>query len=94
LAPRHRIRNGALSSVRGGARSLVRRHQLLRANGFSLQATAKTLEGKQHPDRDAQFRYINEQVRQFQVADEPVISVDSKKKEMLGQLPSAGREWE
>ncbi|MFC8835743.1 ISAzo13 family transposase [Streptomyces griseoincarnatus] len=67
--------------------------QLLRANGFSLQATAKTLEGKQHPDRDAQFRYINEQVKQFQVADEPVISVDSKKKEMLGQLPSAGREW-
>lgn len=67
--------------------------KLLRVSGFSLQGTAKTLEGKQHPDRDAQFRYINEQVKQFQVAGEPVISVDSKKKEMLGRLPNAGREW-
>lgn len=66
--------------------------RLLRSNGFSLQAHAKTLEGKQHPDRDAQFRYINEQVKQYQAAGEPVISVDTKKKEMLGQLPNAGRE--
>jgi hypothetical protein len=67
--------------------------RLLRENGFSLQGTAKTLEGAQHPDRDAQFRYINEQVKAHQAADEPVISVDAKKKEQLGRLPAAGREW-
>ena len=67
--------------------------RLLRDNGFSLQGTAKTLEGAQHPDRDAQFRYINEQVKAHQDAGEPVISVDAKKKEQLGQLPAAGREW-
>ena len=66
---------------------------LLRKNGFSLQATAKTLEGGQHPDRDAQFRYINEQVKEHQAAGEPVISVDAKKKEQIGQLPAPGREW-
>jgi transposase len=67
--------------------------RLLRDNGFSLQGTAKTLEGAQHPDRDAQFHYINEQVKAHQDAGEPVISVDAKKKEQLGQLPAAGREW-
>jgi transposase len=67
--------------------------QLLRENGFSLQGTAKALEGEQHPDRDAQFAYINEQVKDHQDAGEPVISVDAKKKEQLGQLPAAGREW-
>jgi hypothetical protein len=66
---------------------------LLRSSGFSLQGTAKTLEGKQHPDRDAQFAYINEQVKAHQAAGAPVISVDAKKKEQLGQLPAAGREW-
>ncbi|WP_026240430.1 ISAzo13 family transposase [Parafrankia discariae] len=71
--------------------STVRR--LLRAAGFSLQANSKTLEGKQHPDRDAQFRYLNDQVVKHQKAGEPVISVDAKKKEMLGQLPNPGREW-
>ena len=67
--------------------------RLLRAHGFSLQATAKTLEGKQHPNRNAQFAYINEQVKHHQAAGAPVISVDAKKKEQLGQLPAAGREW-
>ena len=67
--------------------------RLLREHGFSLQANAKTLEGKQHPDRDAQFRYINEQVRQHQAAGQPVISVDAKKKEHLGRLPNPGRQW-
>jgi Rhodopirellula transposase DDE domain len=67
--------------------------RLLRQNGFSLQGTVKTLEGDQHPDRDAQFRYINEQVKQYQAASEPVISVDAKKKEQLGRLPAPGREW-
>jgi hypothetical protein len=66
---------------------------VLRSNGFSLQGTAKTLEGEQHPDRDAQFAYINEQVKTHQAAGEPVVSVDAKKKEQLGQLPATGREW-
>jgi Rhodopirellula transposase DDE domain len=67
--------------------------RLLRAHGFSLQGTAKTLEGEQHPDRNAQFEYINEQVKDHQAGGAPVISVDAKKKEQLGQLPAAGREW-
>ncbi|MBT2481758.1 ISAzo13 family transposase [Streptomyces sp. ISL-94] len=67
--------------------------RLLKEHGFSLQGTAKTLEGDQHPDRDAQFRYINEQVKEHQAAGEPVISVDAKKKEQLGLLPRAGQEW-
>jgi transposase len=67
--------------------------RLLRESGFSLQGTAKTLEGKQHPDRDEQFAYINEQVKAHQAAGAPVISVDAKRKEQLGQLPAAGREW-
>ncbi|MFC4114259.1 ISAzo13 family transposase [Nonomuraea zeae] len=67
--------------------------RLLREAGFSLQGNAKTLEGKQHPDRDAQFRYINEQVKQHQAEGEPVISVDTKKREQLGRLPNPGREW-
>src|SRR5215471_13892169 len=56
---------------------------LLRGEGFSLQASAKTVEGRQHPDRDAQFRYISEQARAFQDAGDPVISVDTKKKELV-----------
>ena len=67
--------------------------RLLRLSGFSLQANAKTLEGAQHPDRDAQFSYINEQVKDHQASGEPVISVDTKKREQLGRLPMAGREW-
>jgi transposase len=78
---------------RGHAVSASTVGRLLREQGFSLQGTAKTLEGAQHPDRDAQFRYIYEQVKAQQADGEPVISVDAKKKEMLGQLPNAGREW-
>jgi hypothetical protein len=66
---------------------------LLRAEGFRLQANAKTLEGKQHPDRDAQFRYINGQVKGHQDAGDPVISVDAKKKEMVGEFGNPGRQW-
>ena len=66
---------------------------LLRAEGFSLQGNAKTLEGTRHPDRDAQFRYINEQVRAHQDSGDPVISVDTKKKELVGEFANAGREW-
>src|SRR5437773_8524013 len=68
-------------------------HQLLRSQGFSLQGSAKTIEGKQHPDRDGQFRYINEQARAHRVAGDPVISVDAKKKEQAGQYASPGRTW-
>ncbi len=67
--------------------------RLLRGAGFSLQANAKTLEGAQHPGRDAQFRYINGQVKDHRAGGEPVISVDTKKREQLGRLPMAGREW-
>ncbi|MFJ5838933.1 ISAzo13 family transposase [Streptomyces shenzhenensis] len=67
--------------------------RLLKHNGFSLQAQAKTLEGKQHPDRDVQFRYINGQAKQHLAEGEPVISVDTKKKEMVGRLPNPGRQW-
>ena len=67
--------------------------RLLRREGFSLQANVKTLEGAQHPDRDAQFRYLNEQVKDHQADGEPVVSVDTKKREQLGRLPMAGREW-
>lgn len=66
---------------------------LLHAEGFSLQGNAKVLEGAQHPDRDAQFRYINEQVKGHQCDKEPVVSVDAKKKEIIGEFKNAGREW-
>jgi hypothetical protein len=66
---------------------------LLRAEGFSLQGNAKTTEGAQHPDRDAQFRYISEQARACQVAGDPVISVDTKKKELVGDFANGGKEY-
>ena len=66
---------------------------LLRAEGFSLQGNAKTIEGQRHPDRDAQFRYINERVKAHQGTADPVISVDTKKKELVGEFKNAGREW-
>jgi hypothetical protein len=68
-------------------------HRLLQAEGFSLQGNAKTIEGRQHPDRDGQFRYISEQARAFAAAGDPVISVDAKKKEQVGQYASPGRSW-
>ena len=67
---------------------------LLREEGFSLQSNAKTLEGKQHPDRDAQFHHLNEQARDHQDDGAPVISVDTKKKELVGPFKNNGREWE
>src|SRR5262245_2844700 len=65
---------------------------LLREEGFSLQGNAKTIEGRRHPDRDAQFRYVNEQVKAHQAAADPVVSVDTKKKELIGEFANAGRE--
>jgi Rhodopirellula transposase DDE domain len=66
---------------------------LLREEGFSLQGNAKAIEGTRHPDRDAQFRYISEQARAHQDSGDPVISVDTKKKELAGEFKNAGREW-
>jgi len=66
---------------------------LLREMGYSLQANRKTREGTSHPDRDAQFRYINQQVKQALAAHEPAISVDTKKKEPVGDFKNGGREY-
>jgi hypothetical protein len=69
---------------------IVRR--LLREAGYSLQANTKTLEGAQHPERDAQFGYLNEQAQQHLARGNAVISVDTKKKELVGEFKNAGRE--
>jgi hypothetical protein len=66
---------------------------LLRTLDYSLQANRKTREGTSHPDRDAQFDYINAQVKQALARGEPAISVDTKKKELVGDFKNAGREW-
>jgi len=68
--------------------------KLLKQAGYSLQANSKTIEGGQHPDRDAQFDYLNTHVEGFQADGDPVISVDTKKKELVGNYKAAGREWE
>ena len=67
--------------------------RLLRGCGYSLQANHKTIEGKQHPDRDAQFRHISRRATAFQRAGQPVISVDTKKKEPLGKMKNSGRTY-
>jgi transposase len=67
--------------------------RLLKAAGYSLQSNRKTKEGKQHPDRNAQFEHINAQVLAFQDRGQPVISVDTKKKELVGNFKNPGREW-
>lgn len=67
--------------------------KLLRGLGYSLQANVKTREGAQHPDRDAQFRHINRVAQRAVRAGQPVISVDTKKKELVGDFHNAGREW-
>src|SRR4029453_10998175 len=66
---------------------------LLKAEGFSLQATSRTTEGARHPDRDAQFGYVNNQVKEFTADGQPVVSVDTKKQEVLGPYAVGGREW-
>ena len=67
--------------------------ELLHDLGYSLQANRKTLEGASHPDRDAQFGHIAKQVEAFQASGDPVISVDTKKKELVGDFKNGGREW-
>jgi hypothetical protein len=79
------LRGYLVSSTKVGA--------LLKAQGYSLQANRKTIEGKQHPDRNAQFEYINRRVKSVQKSGAPAISVDTKKKEPLGKLRNAGRTY-
>jgi hypothetical protein len=67
---------------------------LLKRTGYTLQRTRKTREGTDHPDRDAQFRRISELVREYQARHEPVVSVDTKKKELIGDFANAGQEWQ
>ena len=81
-------------NARGHKVSHVSVADLLHDLDYSLQANRKTQEGKGHPDRDAQFRYIAKQVRAFQKEGQPVISVDSKKRELVGNYKNPGREWQ
>jgi hypothetical protein len=74
-----------------GDRTVAR---LLQDLGYSLQANRKTKEGAAHPDRDAQFQHINEQTKAFQQRGQPVVSVDIKKKELVGDFKNGGREWQ
>lgn len=68
--------------------------ELLHDLGYSLQGLRKTREGESHPDRDAQFRHINRKARDFQARGAPVISVDTKKKELIGDFHNKGEEWQ
>ena len=67
--------------------------RLLHLLGYSLQANAKVTEGRQHPDRDEQFRYLNDTAVSFIAQNQPVISVDTKKKELIGEFANKGNEW-
>ncbi len=67
--------------------------ELLSALGYSLQSNAKRIEGNQHPDRDAQFNYLNKQTKTYLYKNFPVISVDTKKKELIGNFKNAGKEY-
>lgn len=88
------LRNLARELARQGHRVCPRVvGELLRQLGYSRQANTKTKEGGQHIDRDAQFHYINAQAEGFLAAQEPVISVDTKKKELVGNFKNNGREW-
>ena len=68
--------------------------QILKAQGYSLQGNAKVIEGNQSPDRNAQFEHINATVTAALAAHQPVISVDTKKKELVGAYKNAGQTWE
>lgn len=68
--------------------------RLLREQGYRVQSTKKTLERRHHDDRDPQFEFINGAVREFHEAGEPAISVDTKKKELVGDFANAGKEWQ
>lgn len=80
-------------NLRGHKISAETVRRLLRERDYSLQANVKTKEGGSEPERDAQFRYINEQVKKFVVQGDPVISVDTKKREIVGDFKNPGRTW-
>jgi len=84
--------SGALAAAGHGC-SPQTAWRLLRQLGFSTQANARVTEGKRHPDRDAQFRYIAAQAKEHLAAGQPVISVDAKKKEQVGEYAQGGAEW-
>jgi hypothetical protein len=90
LSSRHLAEELARQGFRIGRQKVC---DLLQGLGYSLQANCKTREGKQHPDRDAQFHYIAGRCRDYQAQQQPVISVDTKKKELLGDFKNGGREW-
>jgi Rhodopirellula transposase DDE domain len=90
LSLRDLARQLAARGFRCGKDAVAR---VLRAEGYSLQGMAKVLEGRQHPDRDAQFRHINAQIAVFRAAGDPVISVDAKKKEPVGPYGRGGQSW-
>ncbi len=77
--------------IRVGDKTVAR---LLRESGYSLQAPSKTVEGKQHPARNAQFEHINAQAKDCLQRGVPFISVDTKKKELVGNFKNGGREWQ
>ncbi len=81
----------AIHGLRVGGKTVAR---LLRERGYSLQAPRKAVEGKQHPDRNAQFEYINAKAQDCLDRGEPFVSVDTKKKELVGNFKNAGREWQ
>ena len=83
----------AALSAEGHAVSGRSVNRLLHRLGYSLQANRKKLEGRQHPDRDAQFQRIYRKVQEFQDKGQPVVSVDAKKKELVGAYRNGGREW-
>jgi hypothetical protein len=77
--------------IRGGDTTVARS---LRENGYSLQAPSKTVEGKQHPDRDAQFKFINRKAAEAAKRGAPFVSVDTRKKELVGNFKNGGVEWQ
>jgi len=89
------LSNLAMALAERGHRISARKvGDLLRERDYSLQATRKTTEGARHPDRDAQFAHINAEAQAFQACGQPVVSVDTKKKELVGAFKNAGREWQ
>lgn len=78
---------------RGNTVSAQKVGQLLKEQGYSLQSNRKSLEGCTEPDRNAQFEFINARTEQFQQRGQPVLSVDTKKKELVGNFKNAGRQW-
>ena len=81
-------------TARGHRVSRMTVDRLLHQLGFSLQSNRKSLEGVQHPDRDGQFRFINDRSTEFIASGDPVLSIDAKKKEVLANYKAAGQRWE